>query len=218
MRNFVRWLKEVWRWVRLIPIARHYWWAIAVVLASTVLIGAFSWAEKAFRLAGMSLQLGGVLTVAWGILKTRADFGQPAVWSQFKRWANLFPPLHPPTITASGHIHLPGLVGKGYAYSTHGPAAEQTIEGRIEHLEGIVRKLEIAQGKTHIAVLQAEQKAQEALDVQTRQLFGQIDAVTRKIEVTATSGIHVSAVGVVLLFVGTVFGGAAMELHQLLRS
>lgn len=216
MKNFVRWLRAVWRWVRLIPITRHYWWAIAVILVSVVLIGTFAWTEKAFRLGGMALQLGGVLTVAWGILRTRADFGQLAVRSQFKRWVKMFPLLHPPTITASGHIPLPGFVSKGYVYSTHGPATSQTIEGRIEHLEGIVRKLEVAQGKTHIAVLQAEQKAQEALDVRARQFSGQIDAVTKKIEVTATSGIHVSAVGVVLLFVGTIFGGAALEFHQLL--
>lgn len=128
----------------------------------------------------------------------------------------MFPLLHPPTVTASGRIELPELFGKGYAYSTHGPAAEQTIEGRIKHLEGIVRELEVAQGKTHIAVLQAETKAQEALDAQARKLSGQIGAVASKIEATATSGIHVSAVGVLLLFVGTIFGGAALELHQFL--
>ncbi len=216
MKNFVRWFREIYRWVRRVPITNHYWWAIAVASSSIAVVGAAGWTEKAFRLAGMSLQLGGVLTVAWGILKTRADFGQPTVRSQFKRWATMFPPLHPPTTTATGISVLPGPVGEGYGYSAHGPAADRTIEGRLEHLESIVKKLEMAQGRTHIAVLQAEKKAQQALDTQARQLSGQIDAVARKIEATATGGVHVSAVGVVLLFVGTVLGSAALELRQLL--
>lgn len=214
MKNFVRWLREIGRWVRRAPINSYYWWAIAGVGISIVGVGAFGWTEKSFRLAGMCLQLGGVLTVVWGVMKTRADFGQPTVRSQFKTWMKVFPPLNPPTITVTMNGVLSGLSGQGYAYTTHGPSADQTIEGRVVHLEGIVKKLEDAQGRTQIAVLQAEKKAQEALDVQARQLSGQIDAIAKKIESTATGGVHVSAVGVVLLFVGTIFGGAAPELQQ----
>ncbi|KLR58844.1 hypothetical protein OX89_05125 [Diaphorobacter sp. J5-51] len=74
----------------------------------------------------------------------------------------------------------------------------------MTHLEGIVKKLEDAQGRTHVAVVEAQAKAQEALDA-------------KKIESTATGGVHVSAVGVVLLFVGTIFGGAAPELEKWLK-
>lgn len=214
MKNFVRWLREIGRWVRRAPINSYYWWAVAGIGMSIAGVGAFGWTEKSFRLAGMCLQLGGVLTVVWGILKTRADFGQPTVRSQFKAWMKVFPPLNSPAITASINGVLPGLSGEGYLLSTHGPSADQTIEGRVGHLEGIVKKLEEAQGRTHIAVLQAQKKAQEALDAQARQLSRQIDAVAKKIESTATGGVHVSAVGVVLLFVGTIFGGAAPELQQ----
>lgn len=112
---------------------------------------------------------------------------------------------------------LPGLSGRGYLHTTHGPSADQTIEGRVTHLEGIVKKLEDAQGRIHVAVVEARAKAQEALDAQALQLSGQIDAVSKKIESTATGGVHVSAIGVVLLFVGTIFGGAAPELEKWLK-
>ena len=82
------------------------------------------------------------------------------------------------------------------------------------HLEKIIKELEVAQGETHIAVLQAEKKAQQALDAQTRQMAGQIADVSRKIEATATGGFHVSGVGVVLLFFGTILGGVAPDLSQ----
>lgn len=214
MTKFLRWLRFVVRWALRVPVASHYWWAIAVVAASVVAIGLGGWTETAFRLAGMVLQLGGVCTVVLGILKTRADFGQQTVRSQFKSWLKTFPPLNPPPVTISINATLPGLFGEVYMSSTHGPSADQSVEGRIGHLEMIVRKLDEAQGKTHIAVLQAEKKAQQALDAQVLQFTGQIDGVTKKIEASATGGIHLSAVGVVLLFVGTVFGGAAPELGR----
>lgn len=216
MKRFVRWLRYVGLWALRVPVAPHYWWAIAVVVACLGVTGAYGWSEKAFRLSGMFLQLGGVLTVVWGILKTRADFGQPTVRSQFQRWIKEFPSFHPRVITASMNGAFPGLVGEAYGYSTHGPSADQTVEGRLRHLEKMITELEVAQGKTHIAVLQAEKKAQQALDAQARQFEGLLADVSKKIETTATGGVHVSAVGVVLLFVGTIFGGAATELSCML--
>lgn len=186
-------------------------------MAATVLVlGAYGWSEDAFRLAGMFLQLGGVFTVVLGILKTRTEFHHASVWSQFRSWAKMFPPLHPPNVTLSVHSIMPGLTGEMYMSATHGPAADQTIEGRLGHLEGVVNKLEAAHGRTHIAVLQAEKKAQKALDEQARQLSRQIDTVNGKIEATATGGLHISAVGAILIFFGTVFGGAGQELHRMM--
>lgn len=216
MKNFVLWLKEMYRWIFRLPIRHYYWWAVVLVGVSFFAVGVSGWTEKAFRLAGMFLQLGGVFTVVWGILKTRAEFGQPTVMSQFKNWVKMFPPLHPLPITVTARAILPGLAGKGYGYSIHGPAADQTIEGRLTHLESIVKELEMAQGSAYIAARQVDEKAQQALDAQARQLSGQICAVETKIEATAVGGIHVSAVGVVWLLFGTIFGGAAPELQQLL--
>ena len=216
MTKLVRWLRALAHWMRSVPIKSHYWWALAVVVLFVAMAGVLGWSEKAFRLLGMVLQLGGVLTVVWGILKTRAEFGQPKVMSQFKNWVKMFPPLHPLPITVTARAILPGLAGKGYGYSIHGPAADQTIEVRLTHLESIVKELEMAQGSAYIAARQADEKAQQALDAQARQLSGQICAVETKIEATAVGGIHVSAVGVVWLLFGTIFGGAAPELQQLL--
>ena len=141
MKNLVRWLREIGRWVLRVPINSYYWWAIAGVGISIASVGTFGKTEQSFRLTGMCLQLGGVLTVVLGILKTRADFGQPTVRSQFKAWIKVFPRLHPPAVTLSVNGILSGLSGRGYLHTTHGPSADQTIEGRVTHLEGIVKKL-----------------------------------------------------------------------------
>ena len=214
MKRFVRWIRYVGLWARRVPVAHHYWVAFLLVMVAFAVTWMCGWSEKASRLSGMCLQLGGVMTVVWGILKTRADFGQPTLRSQFQGWIKEFPSFHPRTITASVNGSFPVLMGEAYAYSTHGPSADQTVEGRLGHLEKIIKELEAAQGKTHIAVLQAEKKAQQALDAQARQMAGQIDDVSRKIEATATGGFHVSGVGVVLLFFGTILGGVAPDLSQ----
>src|SRR5690606_11790954 len=114
MKRFVRWMRYVGLWTLRIPVASHYWWALMLVVLAFVVTWMCGWSEKASRLSGMCLQLVGVLTVVWGILKTRADFGQPTVRSQFQRWIKEFPPFHPRTITASMNATLPGLVGEAY--------------------------------------------------------------------------------------------------------
>ena len=144
MKRFVRWLRYVGLWVRRMPVAPYYWWAVAVVVVSVVTTWLCGWSERAFRLTGMLLQLGGVLTVVWGILKTRADFGQPTVRSQFQRWIKEFPSYHPRVIEASMNGMFPSMVGEAYGYSTHGPSADQTVEGRLKHLEKIIKELEEA--------------------------------------------------------------------------
>jgi hypothetical protein len=212
MKNFVQWLKRVFHWVRSVPITGHYWGAVAVVAVTVAIVRACGWSEDAFRLAGMFLQLGGVFTVVLGILKTRAEFGQPSIRSQFKAWVQTFPLSLTQRLTVRGSASI-SVSSDGSIYQTHGPSADQTIEGRLGHLEDIVRKLEAAHGRTHIAVLQAEKKAQKALEEQARQLTS---LFYEKIEKTATGGLHLSGVGAVLIFFGTVFGGAGPELHRLL--
>lgn len=212
MKNLVRWLKRVFHWVRNMPITRHYWRAVAVVAVTVVVVGTCGWTEQAFRISSMVLQLGGVLTVVWGILKTRTEFGQTTIRSQFKTWCIAFPLSNTHRLTPSG-FESSTVSSEGGVYSTHGPSADQSFEGRLGHLEDVVKKLEAAHGRTYIAVLQAEKNAQRALGEQASQLTSLFD---KKIEATATGGIHVAAVGAIWIFFGTVFGGLAPELHKFL--
>lgn len=126
-------------------------------------------------------------------------------------------PVIPPTSNSGCGIDIRSIsAAEAHAYSTHGAAADQTFAGRLAHLENIFGKMEVALGETRIAVIQAEKKAQQALGETAHLLKGQIGAVDKKIEETATGGIHVAAVGAIWIFFGTVFGGLAPELHKIL--
>ena len=112
MKRFVRWIRYVGLWARRVPVAHHYWVAFLLVMVAFAVTWMCGWSEKASRLSGMCLQLGGVMTVVWGILKTRADFGQPTLRSQFQGWIKEFPSFHPRTITASVNGSFPVLMGE----------------------------------------------------------------------------------------------------------
>ncbi len=214
MHKFSCWVKSIAHWIWRVPVAPHYWYALGALIASLGLCSVSGWSETAFRLWGMSLQLFGVLTVVYGIWKTRADFEQPTLRENFGSWFRNFPKWNPPpTILSPSGIDL-GLSASGHLITTSGPSVDRTVEGRLRHLESSVSNLEKSYREMHTAVLVGEEKAQQTLGSQNREFGKQIDAVYRKVETTATSGIHVSALGVILLFFGTIFGSAAPELSK----
>ncbi len=213
MTKLVYWLKLLYDWLRRIPIHRYYWWAFWVLVAAAVGIYVGGRTETAFRLTGTLLQLGGVLTVVWGILRTRAEFNQPLPCSLLRRWYDSFPFRKPsPLIVSADATFTADGTADFHVIRTHGPSPDQTFEGRLKHLEGIVKELEEAHGKTDIVVSRVERRVQQTLKAQASHLSGQIDGVSKKIEIAATGGIHVSGVGVILLMFGTVLAGAAPEL------
>ncbi|GAB2719269.1 hypothetical protein [Comamonas sediminis] len=214
MAKFVRWLSYVGHWIRKVPVAPYYWCVVAVVMASLVVMWMCGWSEKAFRITGMFLQLGGVLTVVWGIVKTREDFQQPAVKTQFGVWFKQFPQWNPPPIVLSPEGVGLVVSGRAHLVTGSGPSIDRTVDGRLTHLEGIADKLERAHKELEILLLESDEKAKQALDAEVSRFTNLIAGVSKKIETTATGGVHVSAVGVVLLLVGTIFGGAAPELSQ----
>ncbi|WP_353399974.1 hypothetical protein [Hydrogenophaga sp. 5NK40-0174] len=164
----------------------------------------------------MSMQLLGILTVVWGLNRTRAEFGQPGIGSQFRDWIKRFPPYPLPKVVATGTTTFPPLESQIHVHSTSGPPQDESVEGRLLHVEKLVRNLESANGRMQSQVLQLERKVERDLETHRRSIAAQVDTVERKIESTATSGVHISAVGVVLLFVGTVLASAAPEIQKLL--
>lgn len=219
MKGVMRWLRRIALWVCGVPVAPHYWFALMIVAGAFVVTWMFGWSEQAFRLAGMCLQVGGGGAVLWEIVKTRADFKQPSVRSQFRDWLNAFPQRNPPqqTVSADG-IFWGDSSAVLHVSTTHGPSADQTVEGRLKHLEEITKALELNQGRLHSAFRETERKLQKDLDMRARLLTGRIENVVKLLETTATSGIHISGFGVVLVFFGTIFGGMAPEISGALTS
>jgi hypothetical protein len=76
-------LKATWRWL---------WRARAAALFVLGFVAAFALAywywpdEVGLRYGGLLLELGGIVTVWWGILETRELFGHPGFWAHTRKW------------------------------------------------------------------------------------------------------------------------------------
>ena len=211
-RNITTWAKRIWAWL---SHAKLLWIAIAVVLGSFSLLGIFSTNEPFVRLVGLALQLSGIGTVLHGISKTRQFFGHPSFRSIAKKWLRTFPKLRIEgrniVINAeAGHLNL-----VGYAATVTTTAANLTVEDRLGIIE---KKLQTFDKRTEGLENKIEQSAREASEaIATERGAREKDVVelNKKLELTETSGIYISLMGLAWLVIGLVMSTASVELSHL---
>jgi hypothetical protein len=99
----------------------------------------------------------------------------------------------------------------------HGPGIPPTIEFRVDALEKnlilIQDRISQTQGEMDgefrkiIKLLKSEVQFRQEEDA----------AIRARLETTATGGVHISAIGAVLLFVGVILGTASVEIAGWLK-
>ena len=110
------------------------------------------------------------------------------------------------------------VVVKGRGYTTHGAGDNPTTETRLDALEknvtAIHERISQTQNETdkEIANVYATVKHEEQL----RQT--DVTTVQKRLEVTATGGVHISAIGASWLFFGVILSHAAPEIVALSKS
>lgn len=214
MLNFLRWFRSVVTWL---AEARHALLSIAVVAIAVSVVHLAGWSEPAIRLTGMSLQLLGVGTVAWGIAETRSLFGHASLMSAATLWIRRFPRYSPRVTLGYQRVQLQPI--KGHAYGAAGPLPElnRTVE---ERLTAVGQAAEQLSGKIVGLQRKLEEHArsvEQALTQESSQRLHSIAGVLGRLETTATGGIHITAIGAVWLFVGVMFGTLSPELATLLK-
>lgn len=198
--------------------ARYVWLALTVVVISLALSLRPNTPEHVIRLTGLGLQLLGITTVAWGISETRALFGHPSVSSKVKAWFSRFPFLSREPIVGSMNATLSfDFICNARGYTMHGPGIPPTIESRVDALEKnlilIQDRISQTQGEMDgefrkiIKLLKSEVQFRQEEDA----------AIRARLETTATGGVHISAIGAVLLFVGVILGTASVEIAGWLK-
>jgi hypothetical protein len=173
--------------------------------------------EQVFRIAGLVLQLLGILTIVWGISETRALFGQASLAARIKAWFKRFPLRRRHIVFAVGGGDFAAATGRARAFVTHGAGPNPTLDARVKALEK-----NLASIQHQISALEAELDAgfgkvrdEIRSEVQTREANDK--KLSEKIEASATGGIQISAIGASWLFVGVVLGSAAPELAALFK-
>lgn len=201
------WFRDAWYgWLSLIIIVV----ALSISLRPHV-------TEFSIRFTGLVLQVLGITTVIWGIHKTRVLFGHPSFTDKIKAYLSMFPLLrHDRVATASVSLSLDAIL-KGRGYTTCGPGTNPTIEARLNAIEKNVTLIHDRINQTQKEMDAEFQKTANTIkrEMQLRQT--EDSAIREKLEATGTGGVHISAVGASLLFVGVILSTLAMEIAEIVN-
>lgn len=208
LRSFLQWL---------FCEPRHWWICIAVIVSAGFVARQSGFSEPSIRLSGLLLQLAGIVTVAWGIIKTRDFFGMPPVMEKLRSWWSRAPFRQRQTTCASASASLSmfGSHASGFVsvpLDSSAPVSEQ-IEALFKNVELINQRISSVEQQAvqqHTAI-----KAQVA--EQTSRIEDVRASLSERIRVFGTSGLHISAIGAAWLFFGAIMGTASVEIAALLK-
>lgn len=202
------------RWLFYEP--RHFWLCVSVFLVAAFVVSRGDGAEPVVRITGMCLQLLGLGTVVWGIVKTRDFFGMVSPYRAFIEWLARFP-LRARVVTGSARISGPGagFFGRGYSSCPIDPSAP--VEARTTALEKNVSIIHES-----IINLQAEfdhttQRLNEQQDSEQQHRRALATELREHLKSYGTNGLHVSAIGAAWVFLGTLFSTASVEIAAFLN-
>lgn len=198
------------RWLFVEP--RHVWLCLAGCVVAIGAAMAFGGTEKAIRISGLILQLAGILTVVWGIIESRQFFEMPSPVEVFRDWLFRFPLRRLPPIKGSLAIALGETKVGGRGHTSWGDDPTLPLEERIirlaENFPLIHERITNLQTQLDSAVDQLS----AAIKNETNERAEQVNALDHRILRHGTGGLHISAIGAVWLFVGSILGTACQEL------
>ena len=196
---------------------QHAWLALAVTAVAVFIAFRTGASEPTIRLTGMLLQLLGVGTVAWGVAQTRSQFGHASLWSLFRSWVRRFPPFRPKTIIGYASGVMPGFTGHAYGTVSPAPLQNPTMEERVALLEAHEKELRQGLRQHEQRLEQHVRQAAAALADEASARERVVQDILRRLETTATGGIHITAIGAVWLFAGVILGTGSGEIANLLK-
>jgi len=204
MRKFLTWLFE-WRWFCF----------GCLVVASPVFISFLGVGEAAFRYTGMVLQLLGICKVARDINATRKQFGQPNVFAVWRERLNHFPLFVGKVVTGSVHITLPSSTINARSYRSVVTGVNSTIDERVQALEENLKLVNDRVSQTQNEIDQEFRKQYDTLKQEQQDRSNEDQDIREKIELTETSGLHITAISALCLFFGVIMSAIPSELAGL---
>ncbi len=209
------WLRALVRWL---ADARVLWLCLSVVVVAISVVFWGPWnAERRVRLTGMVLQCCGVATVAWGVRKTRQLFGHASLTSRARAWLGQFPTRGPRVYTATGSGGLTSGGAAVVAFGHVAPRADASLEDRVAAVESDMRELSDRLFRTdhQLDTEVRERSAALAEERHARELEDQ--RLRTRLEMSATGGLQITAMGVVWLLLGVLLGAASREISFFVR-
>jgi hypothetical protein len=213
LRLLLGWSKRLLTWALGAWLAFFTIGVIALALLISLSIGT----EQALRLAGLCLQLLGILVAGIGIRDMRRMFGKPSLLGLLRRWVKAAPRLKPTSITVSltDGISVGASLLSISLWSCPGPDASleerlKALESNSETLRAQLQTAERDSSAFQQSVNGKLQKERAEREVQDRQLQARIESAS-------TDGLHLAAAGAAWVTVGLMLSTAPSELLWLLH-
>lgn len=178
--------------------------------------------EKTFRLIGMSLQLGGVATVAKGLIDSGKRSKKLNFLEKIALFFKKFPRRSVSIVTGWGRAVAPAHKGSAKGIVLPGP--NTPLERRVELLEGITESLfsevGILEGKLRAQSAELTLKMTEEVTnrkAEHKMLEEKIGELETELEMAVTGNIHIEWLGVFFFIVGIILASASPELAQVCK-
>ncbi len=196
---------------------RHVWISFLPPVISLVYSLGFAKTENAIRLTGLALQLLGILTVVWGLVATWQFFGLGNPIAKIFDWLSRGP-WRRRVIYASMNESVElndAFAARGHTSWPIDPSAP--ISDRLKAIEKnlplIQERISQTQQELDRSVLELRAEMKRAIAAASEQTA----RVESKVADLGTGSLHISAMGALWLFVGSILGSASSNLEALLK-
>lgn len=197
--------------------AKYLWYCLMFVVAAGWFALRPGMPEPAIRLTGLVLQILNIGTVAWGISDIRALYGHRPYYVILVSWLRRFP-LVKRSLQATGTpAGVSATAATGRAFGIAGTPADATLEQRVEALEKNLAQIHARITATAQDIDRKMKEITEKVSTESQHRLSEDEALAKKLELTATGGVHITAMGAVWLFVGVSLSTASTELAQWLQ-
>lgn len=207
VRSYANWLLYEPRFVWLCAAG------LAAAAAVPFLLGA---SERSIRLSGLALQLGGIITVVWGVVSTRQFFGLPPVRSVLASWWSRAPFKPRNIVVGVGGAQL-GFFGEAEAHTRVPVDYSAPVDAQIKALERNVSLIHDRISATHAHARKKHEELRTTVIEHAAQITEVRTTLALDLRRFGTSGLHVSAIGAAWLFLGSIMGSASAELSTWFR-
>lgn len=208
-------LARLLRWFFVEP--WHFWIAFSVPVAVVIVAAGFIRSEPAVRLAGLGLQLLGILTAVWGIIETWKYFELGDPLRRITDWLRRCPLRKLPPITGSMTATEQGDSGAARGFTWWEPKPQAPLEERLRILEKNIpllnERITDTQRELDVAVTRLQRQASQAT-AHAQQVEHHL---SKKLTDLGTGSLHISAIGAFWLFVGSILGTASQEILRFLQ-
>ena len=197
---------------------RFFW--LAILVPVVVLAGAswFSPCELGVRGAGFAMTVAGVGLAVFGVLETRALFGQESYRRRLWRWLSSLRPIfgRASVVSMTAHATLPALRASG-TLTVQASTKDGSLSARLRAVEENLKRIddELSEAQKRLGdEVRAVREEFERSKVEHRT---GISRVAAKLEEYSTGSLDLQLVGVFWVLAGQAFGSFPAEIARLLH-